>query len=267
MSKVSVVELVGMPLITKWVDVDFVRDLESLNAVRKSIAALTHGALSIVENQFNCNGHIGLNALSKEPSPEDKITKALHANVWNQFFKGAVIPNVSTGTAAFIDSYVLRNRSFFGNSFEKFGLFTVENIENALLQLNHLEGISILAAPMLKQLDDLCGGALQDVSKFKMNQGTFEQKAQAIAELAYVSSEFYNIIAPFYHKKIESHPIEQYLKLLKQLNDNAVRVELGVGEMITVKLFANGNIDVQVKNDSVGFYLHQILSKPCVVAA
>lgn len=267
MSNANVSDLVGKPLIAEWVHVKFENDLKSISELRQCVAGLSELSLMVVADQFNCNGHFGLQALAREPSDDDKVIRTLKSKVWESFFKKAVTPNVSHGTAYFIQSYVCRNQSFFGNSFEAFGDFTVENIESKLSKLNHLEAISHQAQHAMSQLHELCDGALGNTEKFKLSEGDFSEKAQAIALLAYVSTEIGNIISPFFFKKMESYPLEQYLKMINDLHDNGVRAELRIGETLTVKIYSNGNIDVKVTNNLISTFLDRILEKALAVVA
>lgn len=261
MSHANVVELVGKPLIAEWVQVNFENDLKTLNELRQSVAGLSKLSLLVVEEQFNCNGHFGLNALARKPSADDKITKALISKNWKEFFKKAVSPKVSQGTAYFIENYVCRNKSFLGNSFELFGEFSIQNIESKLNQLNHLESISQQAQEAFGQLNELCGGDFGTTEKFKICEGDSSEKAQAIALLAYVATEIGNVISPFNFRKLESYPLEQYLRMVSDLYDNGVRAELCLGEALTVKIYSNGNIDVKVSNNLISNFLDGILNK------
>lgn len=267
MSNANVVELVGKPLIAEWVQVNFENDLKSLNELRQSVAGLSKLSLLVVEEQFNCNGHFGLNALARKPSADDKITKALISKNWKEFFKKAVSPKVSKGTAYFIENYVCRNKSFLGNSFDLFGDFTIQNIESKLNQLNHLESISQQAQEAFEQLNELCGGELATTENFKICEGDSSEKAQAIALLAYVATEIGNVISTFNFRKLESYPLEQYLKLISDLYDNGVRAELCLGEALTVKIYSNGNIDVKVSNNLISNFLDGILNKTSAAVA
>lgn len=267
MSNANVSELVGKTLIVEWVHVKFENDLKSLSELRQSVAGLSELSLLVVADQFNCNGHFGLQALAREPSDDDKVVRTLKSKVWQSFFRKAVTDNVSHGTAYFIESYVCRNKSFFGNSFEAFGDFTVENIVSKLSKLNHLEDISQQAQHALSQLHELCDGALESTEKFKLREGDFAEKAQAIALLAYVSTEIGNIISPFFYKKMESYPLEQYLKMINHLHSNGVHAELSIGEALTVKIYKNGAIDVKVTNNFISTFLDHILEKTFVEVA
>lgn len=242
-------QLITQDKIAAFVEANLITPVNDIAVARESIIAMSEIARSTMLLAFGSNPHYGYRNLvnfdpslalvnQKENKPTNDIVVEIHKEVWVKL--SDLVKDLSPVTQYYFKNTYIRTDS----AIRGLGAPNVENINAILTKLEPVHEIALKMAKLKDSFEHLVGGGeLQD--KVKLKEGSMDEKAKLIADLASIHLELLNHVQPIHHPKITICSADSMLANVQGIINSKVGTESNVTDYCSIKVFANGNIDLR----------------------
>lgn len=239
--------LISESVLNEFIQTNLIDPAKGILQIQQAFTAAPNLATAAIIAAFSSNPHSAHNDLLNFKLEElnrndttNKVMRNLHKKAWVSFHD-LLCDHLTAATA----NHFKQNYIYHSVRAENLGSPSLDKLVNILDELSPLEH-QIKELIKVKPLFDQVTDNLLD-SKFRLNTGTIEQKIQFTATLAHLLICINNLTQPFHMPKQAELSIEHYQNLISDLKKNQNNTATTLNNMLTIRVFANGNIDIAIK--------------------